>query len=453
MHVPLNSHQGDQAEATAAQALAERYWRVRAFTRQLCASLEPEDCVIQSMPDASPIRWHLAHTTWFFETFILKDFFAGYRPFASDYAYLFNSYYNALGDQFPRARRGLLSRPTLRELWSYRDEIDQRIQTALNTHDFVQRNENLRLIELGLEHEQQHQELMLTDIKHAFSCNPLFPTFRADGFDCEPSTGQSTKRLQTRSYPGGLTEIGHVASDGFPVTSTSAFAYDNETPRHTAYTQTFGLDSRTVTCGEYLQFIEDGGYRRPELWLSEGWVHVTSEKWSAPLYWLQRDGAWHEFTLAGLQPLALARPVCHVSYFEADAYARWAGARLPTEFEWEHAAASAHTDLTSGPAALADQLFAAQLTIHPQTVTDRWDDFGDLLGNVWEWTSSSYAPYPGYRPSGGAIGEYNGKFMCNQYVLRGGSCATSSDHIRISYRNFFPAHARWQFSGVRCARD
>ena len=438
-----------QDERTGAKRpLLEQYRRIRNFSRQLVETLEPEDCVVQSMPDCSPIRWHLAHTTWFFETFVLKELLGGYRPQVSEYAYLFNSYYNALGDQFPRARRGLLSRPTLREVWLYRQTIDELILESLEKGRLREPQRAAELIVLGLQHEQQHQELMLTDIKHAFSCNPLFPAFRHDRFESSWSAGCSTpKALEYTADAGGLVEIGNPSSDDF--------AYDNEQPQHTTFVNPFEIANRTVTCGEYLQFMEDGGYLRPELWLSEGWERATAEQWSAPLYWFQRGGAWHEFTLAGLQTLDVTRPVCHISYFEADAYARWAGARLPTEFEWERTA----TAYVSGRReqmplrVFADQLIENEMTVHPQAVTDARADGDDILGNVWEWTSSSYSPYPGYQPGAGAIGEYNGKFMCNQYVLRGGSCATSSDHIRITYRNFFPSHARWQFSGLRCARD
>lgn len=434
----------------ASDVLVARYRRIREFTARLCEELQPEDFVVQSMPDASPLRWHLAHTTWFFETFVLKPFVRDYQPLVEAYAYLFNSYYNALGDQYPRARRGILSRPTVREVWAYRQAIDERIVDMLSEKTTGQSRQARALIELGLQHEQQHQELMLTDIKHAFSCNPLLPKFREDRF--QPTAAAqpvSTPPLRRVTVPGGLHEIGHADAAG-------AFAYDNELPRHQVYTGSFQLASRTITCGEYLAFIEDGGYRRPELWLSEGWSHATTKGWSAPLYWIWRDGAWYEFTLAGLQTLDPARPVCHLSYFEADAYARWCGGRLPTEFEWEQAAQDLYAReefVSQHRHVFADQLIDDQVALHPQSVRDNWNDLSDMAGNVWEWTSSSYAPYPGYRPSEGAIGEYNGKFMCNQYVLRGGSCATSSDHIRVTYRNFFPARARWQFSGIRCAWD
>lgn len=436
------------------ESLAERYQRIRAFTERLCSHLEIEDCVIQSMPDCSPLRWHLAHTTWFFETFVLQTQCCNYGSHAEEYAYLFNSYYNALGEQFPRAHRGLLSRPTMREVWAYREEIDDRICEALAQSSWKDAQAAERLIELGLQHEQQHQELMLTDIKHAFAMNPMLPSYRAPGLAnrFEPSM-QLIPTLAFVDFHGGIQEIG--ACDRCP------FAYDNETPRHQALTFDFALADRPLTCGEFLNFMLDDGYRRPELWLSEGWTHRSNGDWQAPLYWMKRDEQWYQFTLAGLQPLDEGRPVVHISYYEADAYARWCGGRLPTEFEWEQAAQAQSSHLKSAlassgnardqPGVFVDQLFEDGETIHPQALEAASGSVAGMLGNVWEWTSSAYAPYPGYRPSPGAIGEYNGKFMCNQYVLRGGSCATSSDHIRTSYRNFFPAHARWQFAGVRVA--
>lgn len=434
--------------------IVERYRHVRAFSKRICGALELEDCVVQSMPDASPLRWHLAHTTWFFETFVLKQHLPSYRTCQDQYAYLFNSYYNALGDQFPRAQRGVLSRPTLREVWGYRELVDRQLIEALESQSLEDPERCTELIELGLQHEQQHQELMLTDIKHAFSRNPLLPVYA--GLDhanlFQLSTDQLSRSILSNCFQpikSRLVDIGHDPKHGF--------AYDNEMPRHTVFIQPAKLATRVVTNGQYKQFIEDNGYQRPELWLSEGWSHVVAENWQAPLYWSQCDGQWMEFTLAGQQPLDLSRPVCHVSYFEADAFARWSGDRLPTEFEWEsiaeEEAVSGNVSRSDRLLLFADQLFDEGLAIHPQAIPPTAPDFADLLGNVWEWTSSSYAPYPGYRPSPGAIGEYNGKFMCNQYVLRGGSCATSSDHIRVTYRNFFPAHARWQFSGVRMVRD
>jgi ergothioneine biosynthesis protein EgtB len=411
--------------------LVERYRQVRQLSETLCATLEPEDCCIQSMPDASPTRWHLAHTTWFFETFVLS-LDAAYRPREGSYRYLFNSYYDAVGQQFPRAQRGLLSRPTVGEVFGYRREIDQLVVSACE-RQVGESAELWRNLELGLHHEQQHQELILTDIKHAFSCNPLFPVYRTGTF----RAARSDTAPAWTSFPGGLHSIGH---DG------DAFAFDNERPRHRVFLEDFELADRLVTCGEFLEFIEDGGYRRPELWLSEGWQHANEQEWRAPLYWMEHDGQWQEFTLGGVTPIDPRRPVAHVSYFEADAYARWAGARLATEVEWELAAGTIPLE-----GCFADSLLGADAAIHPAPAggTERP---AQMFGSLWQWTSSAYAAYPGFAAARGALGEYNGKFMCNQYVLRGGSCATPSGHIRATYRNFFPAAARWQFSGIRLAR-
>lgn len=445
-------------EVRSLSTLIDRFTRVRDFSSRLCSHLEPEDFVVQSMPDASPLRWHLAHTTWFFETFVLKAYLPNYRPSVDQYTYMFNSYYNAVGDQFPRAQRGTLSRPTMREVWGYRESVDRRILQALSEDSTLATESVHATIELGLNHEQQHQELMLTDIQHAFYQNPIYPSVflhckahssssKDEQLECEAAL-RSTKSLAFHELRAGLSEVGTQSS-------SQNFAYDNEGPPHTVYTPEVKLANRTVTNAEYLQFIEAGGYRQPEHWLSEGWAYACQQQWQAPLYWQQRDGQWFRFTLSGLQPLVLSQPVVHISYFEADAYARWSNCRLPTEFEWEVAANRWLPSARSGCESrelFADQLLDSVGSIGPQTIDTGIADFGDMLGNVWEWTSSSYAPYPGYCPSPGAIGEYNGKFMCNQYVLRGGSCATSSDHIRATYRNFFPAHARWQFSGLRCAQ-
>ena len=380
--------------------LARRYPEVRAATAALAAPLSPEDCALQSMPDASPVKWHLAHTTWFFETFVLDRYAIGHRPFHPAFRFLFNSYYNTIGEQFPRPQRGLVSRPGLDEVLRYRAHVDERMRALLAGTTLG--DEALGLIELGLHHEQQHQELVLTDVKHLLSLNPLEPAYDERAPHPEPTA----QPLEWRRHEGGQTECGH---DG------AGFCFDNELPRHRQMLVPFELASRPATNGEYLAFVEDGGYRRPELWLSEGWALVNAQGWQAPLYWRKRDGAWREFTLAGSVPLEPSCPATHLSHYEADAFARWSGARLPTEFEWEQAAESE--------------------------------------GQVWEWTSSSYGPYPGYRPAPGAVGEYNGKFMSNQYVLRGASCATPAGHARRTYRNFFPSGARWQFSGVRLARD
>ena len=406
--------------------LARRYDQVRAQTLQLIEGLSAEDCALQSMPDASPLKWHLAHTTWFFETFVLERFARGHAPFHPAYRYLYNSYYNAIGEQYPRARRGLLSRPALAEILRYRAHVDASMAALLTTQTLAV--DALAILELGLHHEQQHQELMLTDFKHLLSLNPLAPAYREGAFI--PATAASA--IQWHPFDKGIVEIGY---------DSASFAFDNESPRHKQYVAAFELAHRPVSNGEYLAFIEDSGYRRPDLWLSDGWAAMTAQAWHAPAYWYEHDGARVEFTLKGMQPLDPARPVTHVSHFEADAYARWASARLPTEFEWEVAAT--HAPLLGN--------FVESGELHPRASPS--ESMAALYGDVWEWTQSSYAPYPGYRAAPGAVGEYNGKFMSNQYVLRGGSCATPQSHIRATYRNFFPSGARWQFSGIRLARD
>ena len=424
--------------------LLARYRQVRRFSDRIAEPLSAEDCAIQSMPDVSPTRWHLAHTTWFFETFLLQPL-AGHRPFHHDFEHLFNSYYNAVGKQFPRAERGQLSRPGLETVWHYRRHVDEVVEQLLESHTLSPQQQHV--MEIGLQHEQQHQELMLTDIKHVLASNPLHPVYETAAR--EPSAPAAP--LAWIPYEETLT---HIGAGG------EAFAYDNEQPRHRVFLEAFQLASRTVTNGEFLEFIEAGGYERPEFWLSLGWQAVQDSQWQAPLYWKQLGGEWHEYTLAGLVPLDLHAPVCHVSYFETDAYARWAGFRLPTEFEWEHAIHAAAPPAQHSPARLsqghfADRLLQAGRAVHP--VAEKGDDaiaqFTNAIGNQWEWTRSQYSPYPGYQPPPGALGEYNGKFMCNQFVLRGGSCATPCDHLRITYRNFFPPEARWQFTGIRLAAD
>jgi ergothioneine biosynthesis protein EgtB len=422
----------ERSERAKLPLLAERYQRIRSFSEMLCETLEPEDCCIQSMPDASPIRWHLAHTTWFFETFVLART-AEYTASQTEYAYLFNSYYNAIGKQFPRERRGLLSRPTVEQVWEYRREIDRHMLDLLTNE---RRNPGIDLapiVELGLHHEQQHQELMLTDIKHALACNPMYPIYRPGRFtQNSPPTDGWTR------FPEGIYWIGHEGE---------GFAFDNESPRHRTFLESFAISNRLVTCGEYLEFIDDGGYRRPELWLSEGWRQASDQQWQTPLYWFEREGVRHEFTLNGVRPIDSAQPVCHVSYFEADAFARWAGARLPTEAEWEVA-----SENVSIAANWADILMATGEAIHPSSNTVENAVPSQMFGTVWQWTASPYTPYPGYQAAAGALGEYNGKFMCNQFVLRGGSCATPSNHIRRTYRNFFSPGIRWQFAGIRLAK-
>lgn len=407
------------------RSLPEQYQQVRDLSEHLCQPLSIEDYVIQSMSDVSPPKWHLAHTTWFFETFLLVPHLAGYEVFHPQYGYLFNSYYEAVGQRHPRPQRGLLSRPTVDEVYRYRAYVDEGMRSLLtNCLDPALKP----LIRLGMDHEQQHQELLLTDIKHILSLNPLRPSYRSD-------LPGSPVRVSTKEhwldYPGGLYSIGYAGDD---------FAFDNESPRHSVYLQDYWLAAQLVTNGEYLEFLQAGGYNKPEYWLSEGWATVQTAHWEAPLYWEQIDGDWWVMTLAGMRRLNLDEPVCHVSFYEADAFARWRGKRLPTEAEWEVA--------TVGIAVQGNFLETGYL--HPiaaQGVT-RPDQ---LLGDVWEWTQSAYLPYPGFKPVEGAVGEYNGKFMCNQMVLRGGSCATPPHHIRPTYRNFFPPSARWQFSGIRLA--
>ena len=407
------------AEISSAEALLARYHEVRALSTRLCSPLSPEDATAQSMPDCSPAKWHLAHTTWFFETFLLKQFNTGHLDINPAYAFLFNSYYNAAGPQAPRPERGLMTRPTLAETLEYRRVVDEKVEDLIRASGPATA-EVEEVLELGINHEQQHQELILTDIKHLLSLNPLRPAYCVrSGI---PGRADAAPTAWMR-YPGGLHEFGFGGS---------SFHYDNEGPRHKQYLEAFELADRLVTNGEYRQFISDGGYRRPELWLSMGWATVQEQGWDSPLYW---EGS-RRFTLHGMREIDPSEPVCHVSYFEADAYARWAGARLPTEYEWELAASQAPLEGN----------FVENGEFEP--VAER-----NLFGNLWTWTRSQYTPYPGYAPAEGALGEYNGKFMCNQFVLRGGSCATSVSHIRPTYRNFFPPEARWQFSGIRLARD
>lgn len=414
-------------------SLVERFRRIRNHTERLCETLGPEDCGLQSMEDASPIRWHLAHTTWFFDAFVLAQLPHHKSPHP-DYGVLFNSYYNSVGEPFPRAARGLLSRPTLVEVRSYRREIDEQIEEALVEEAVPPDSTMAYLLELGLQHEQQHQELMLTDIKHAFSLHPHLPVFRRGQFP----TGERRAGTTWSEFEEGVRWIGHEGE---------AFCYDNELPRHREFLEDFALCDDLVTCGQYQEFMADGGYQRHELWLSDGWRSVNRDGWAAPLYWQKNDNNWFEFTLAGLVEVDPQRPVCSVSYYEADAFARWAGARLPTEAEWE--VASRKVGVRGH---FADERLEQGVAIHPSAPSDTDETPRQMFGEVWQWTASPYTAYPGYRAAEDAWGEYNGKFMCNQFVLRGGSCATPSDHVRRTYRNFFPPSARWQFSGIRLAR-
>ena len=405
--------------------LGNRFRLIRSASIALAEPLSPEDQVVQSMPDASPMKWHLAHTTWFFEEFVLQHALPGYRFHDDQFRFLFNSYYNSVGPMHSRPHRGLLSRPTVRQVMDYREHINERMSDLLERQELPAA---LRAtVILGLNHEQQHQELLLTDIKHLFSCNPLLPAYTRAGM----APRRTAVPLAFRRFEGGLLEIGHDA-DGF--------SFDNETPRHRTYTGEFSLANRAVTNGEYLQFIRAGGYEEPGHWLSDGWATVQREGWKRPIYWTPELD--QEFTLTGLRELNPASPACHLSYYEADAFARWAGARLPSEVEWE---------LAADDAAIRGN-FVENRRWHPEAPPPE-EGLLQMFGDVWEWTQSAYAPYPGFRAAAGALGEYNGKFMVNQLVLRGGSCATPISHIRATYRNFFHPAARWQFTGVRLARD
>ena len=408
--------------ATPTPLLLDRYQQVRQVSEKICQPLAIEDYTIQSMPDVSPPKWHLAHTTWFFETFLLLPYLPGYTVFHPQFGYLFNSYYEAVGARHPRHQRGLLSRPTVAEVYRYRAHVDRDMMELLCS---VEHPDLADLLILGLHHEQQHQELLLTDIKHILALNPLHPIYRDD---LQPPTFIDST-FQWLKYSGGLYSIGHQGDE---------FAFDNESPRHQTYLQDYKLGNRLVTNGEYLEFIQTGGYQEAKYWLAEGWATVQAHQWRSPLYWQLIDNDWYVMTLGGLQRVDERKPVCHVSFYEADAYATWKGKRLPTEAEWEIAT----IDLPqTGNFLDSDYL-------DPTPANNLHHQF---FGDVWEWTQSAYLPYPGFQIADGAIGEYNGKFMCNQMVLRGGSCVTSANHIRPTYRNFFPPSTRWQFSGIRLA--
>ncbi|MDA8357023.1 MAG: ergothioneine biosynthesis protein EgtB [Actinomycetota bacterium] len=492
----MNQADPNTATDVGCLALSSRYDAVRALTERLAAPLSPEDQTVQSMPDVSPTKWHRGHTSWFFETFLLKPFASGYREFDPSYPYIFNSYYEAVGSRHPRADRGLISRPGARDVSCYRSHVDERMIGFLSSlegtfdladveaqHTVGRRvarsgesfsrtdhfaalgalGKVVDLVELGLNHEQQHQELLLMDIKHVLWCNPNLPAYTSDiavpsdTSSTRGSAGGSAGSLAQGSagaidpvagwieHPGGLVEIGHTGN---------GFAFDNESPRHVTYASPFALADRPVTCGDWCAFIDDGGYRRPELWLSDGWGARCQFDWTAPLYWTHRTRSshseWSVFTLGGLRPLEPDEPVCHVSYYEADAFARWAGVRLPTEVEWEMVAGSLLGDAARSHPLSGWRGATRSFGLHPRSVSVH--DHGHV-GDVWEWTLSAYSPYPGFKPAPGAVGEYNGKFMVNQHVLRGGSCVTPPGHVRPTYRNFFPPAARWPFTGVRTARD
>lgn len=412
--------------------LASRLFDTRTVSLELARPLSAEDMTVQPMDDASPTKWHLAHVTWFFETFVLAKFVKDYRPFDDAFNFCFNSYYEAAGPRQPRGHRGLLTRPSTDRVLAYRAHVDEALAEFLAAPDSPN-HEWARIVEIGINHEQQHQELLLTDILALFAASPLRPAYRT------PMARHSTAAIEPVrwiEYSGGLYEAGHSEPD---------FCWDNELPRHETYIQPFRLADRLVTNGEWLDFMSDGGYRTPTLWLADGWAHVNREQWRAPLYWEEHSSGWHQMSLEGLTPVVASAPVCHVSYFEADAFARWAGKRLPTEFEWEVAAADVPVT--------GNTLATRALRPVPASQSIDAIQLRQMFGDVWEWTQSAYLPYPNYRPPAGAIGEYNGKFMVSQHVLRGASCVTPDGHSRATYRNFFYPHQRWQFAGLRLASE
>jgi ergothioneine biosynthesis protein EgtB len=428
----INNSASEDLQETSFQNLLVRYMEVRKQTEYLCEPLKIEDYLIQTMANVSPTKWHLAHTSWFYETFILSNFIKDYKSYHPKFAYLFNSYYVQAGERHCRPKRGLISRPTVQEVYEYRHYIDEQMSTLLEFPPDNDLNRLYEVTEIGLNHEQQHQELMVTDIKHVFSMNPLYPAYRHR----EVTLSTDIPALHWVDFDGGLMKIGHD-SDGF--------CFDNELPRHNTYIHSFQLANRLITNAEYLEFMNDGGYERPEIWLSDGWNIVESQNWNSPYYWEKRDDEWWMITLQGPRKVNPAEPVCHISHYEADAFARWSNARLATEAEWE--IASQHIPVEGN--------LAESENYHPVPLTEQGNSktLYQMHGDVWEWTQSAYLPYPGYQPPPGALGEYNGKFMANQIVLKGGSCATPNSHIRKSYRNFFHPDTRWQFTGIRLAHD
>jgi ergothioneine biosynthesis protein EgtB len=419
-------------------SLRGRLAQTRALSLRIAEPLTEEDQIVQAMDDASPTKWHLAHTTWFFEEFVLKPYDRAFKVYDERFNYCFNSYYENAGPRHPRPKRSLLTRPTHGEVMSYRHHIDRALDNFFDRGDAGPSPDALALIELGINHEQQHQELMFTDALALFAGNPLRPAYRAAEVE---ESGKPAQDVKWMDFPGGLFDIGH--GEGKAQAEGAGFCYDNEGPRHQQLIRPFRLANRLVTNGEWLEFIKAGGYSTATLWLADGWATVNREAWEAPLYWEQRDGAWHQMTLRGLLPVALSKPVTHISYYEADAFARWAGKRLPTEFEWEVASEGLPVE---GNMLGTDRLL-------PQAARRSIDGVQQMFGDVWEWTGSAYLPYPGFKAPPGAVGEYNGKFMCNQFVLRGGSCVTPEGHVRRTYRNFFYPHHRWQFMGMRLADD
>lgn len=420
-------------ETWDAETLLARFETVRAHTETLAQPLSPEDQTVQSMPDVSPTKWHRAHVTWFFETFLLAEAEQSFQPFQDQYWFLFNSYYEAVGPRFGRAERGFITRPGAHDVGHYRGNVDARVQDLLSSVDGGTVEKLAATIELGFHHEQQHQELLLMDIKHVLSVNPLRPVYAG-----RPLAPSQPDRLGWVDVEGGLVEIGRAGA---------GFGFDNELPRHRQWLEPYRVADRLVTNGEWMDFMADGGYRRPDVWLSDGWATVKAQRWEAPFYWTELGGVWHEHTLNGTRPVDPGLPVTHVSHYEADAYASWAGRRLPTEAEWEHAVVA---DGQSDAAATGGNLADGE-TFHPRPAGPSTGHLRQVYGDCWEWTSSAYLPYPGFHPPAGAIGEYNGKFMSNQMVLRGGCALTPPGHARLTYRNFFPSGARWAMSGVRLA--
>jgi len=412
------------------QNLIDRYKTIRNFSEELVSPLETEDFVVQAIDNTSPTKWHLAHVSWFFETFVLEKAIPDYESLHPQYSYIFNSYYLQTGEPHTRSKRGLLSRPTVEQVFEYRRYVDDQILNFIDGASDEQIDEFGPVIEIGNHHEQQHQELMVTDFKYMFAQNPLYPKYK----ELDAPRGVNPDPINWINFDEGIYRIGNDGGE---------YTYDNEHPRHRKFLEPFALSDRLVTNGEFMEFMEDGGYRRSPLWLDDGWATVKENSWDSPLYWCKRDGEWHHYTLGGLRKVKPNEPVTHLSYYEADAYARWAGARLPREAEWEVAADDRPYNGN----------FVEEGNFHPRPLQENSNGLKQMYGDVWEWTMSSYEPYPGYEPLPGALGEYNGKFMCSQYVLRGGSCATSKTHIRNTYRNFFYPDARWQFNGIRLAKN
>jgi len=419
-----------EPDVASRNALIDHYREVRSFTEELTEPLETEDYVVQAMENVSPAKWHLAHTSWFFETFMLAEAIPNYQSLHPQYHHLFNSYYLQTGQPFTRKHRGLITRPTVCETYQYREYVNQQVINYLTTSSEEELKQWAPVVEIGLHHEQQHQELIVTDIKYNLAQNPLGPVYKEI---TTKTNGQKIPSLGWVDFKEGIYEIGHEGG---------GYSYDNEHPRHKRFQHAFEIADRLITNAEFIEFIEDNGYKRSELWLSDGFAAIKEKNWNAPLYWQKKDGQWFHFTLSGVRPVVPNEPVTHISYYEADAYAEWSGARLPDEAEWEIAA---NTEDIEGN-------FVDNRTFHPQPLSSKGKQINQLFGDTWEWTKSAYDAYPGYAPLPGALGEYNGKFMSSQYVLRGGSCASSKSHIRRTYRNFFYPDARWQFSGIRLAR-